>query len=114
MALAVGTVTLIAWPAGNYHWTIELKTPYNAVSGADPVYWLAPVSVLTSAYATLTWPYLPALTEAILASLGAIGAYVLLGKWLDSRGPRETTCCGCGEVLLGLIEPQCPECGLRL
>ena len=49
-------------------------------------------------------------------SLFAIGAFTMLDTYRRAarRGDDETRCRRCGQILRGLTEPRCPECGERI
>ncbi len=48
-----------------------------------------------------------------LLGLPALVAIVVVSLVLRNarRSPRETRCRRCGQVLFGLTEPKCPQCG---
>lgn len=49
-----------------------------------------------------------------MSHLAAAGMVVLFAWQRQRRADRECRCRNCHQILLGLLEPRCPECGERL
>lgn len=114
VAIAVLVVTLLHWPIADYKWTIFNVKGYDPVTGANPVYVVAPVGDFSASIAEHTWLCFDAVPETLVGAVAAIGVFALLGRWVGAGHGRETLCRRCGQVLKGLAEPACPACGEHL